>query len=495
MESIIKTISNPVFFTVNNSYPIQSDISLECDEVDIIGVTATVLNQSVECMSGITKGLVRVAFTVLYANEKPAVYESGADLSFEQRDDKIEQNSLYQLKCECEDVKFLVKEDGTITVSAIVEVHATYCAKSELSFLQDIEGAVVKTEQRKVYNSRGCMQATSANFEGEKKFNFEIEKVLCHNDSARLLQTECGIGEIIVDGEILSEFTLLTSSGEIVTSFMTTAFRYEIESEGVSVDSVAFASARLQNANFKISFLNEENASKIDAEYTLNFGAVVLDECAVNCVIDGFSTTHEITVNSENLNFNSGFSFTSYKHKCFGEGICEIEQGEKVVCSLNSRVEILQFNTQPTDGVYKVEGIVYCNLLTVNNQKYKIKQAKIAFDFNIESELEMLDLNATASNVIVRGLEQKCIIDCEIVFGVLSKKCESCNCVCFVEEGEKRATTQSAISVLFISKGDDLWTVCKKALTTEQSILADNPDITFPVASDKAIVVYKSLND
>ena len=80
MESIIKTISNPVFFTVNNSYPIQFDISLDCDEADIIGVTAMVLSQSVECSKGLSKGLVRVVFTLLHSGEKTSVYESGAEI-------------------------------------------------------------------------------------------------------------------------------------------------------------------------------------------------------------------------------------------------------------------------------------------------------------------------------------------------------------------------------------------------------------------------------
>ena len=339
------------------------------------------------------------------------------------------------------------------------------------------------------------MQSSSATLEGEKQFGFEIERVLCHNDSVRVLQTESGIGEIIVNGEILSEFALLTTAGEVVTAFMTTNFRYEIECDGASVDSLAFASASVKNANFKISVLGDETNSKIEGEYSLVFGVVVLDECSVNCVIDGFSTTHEMTITTENLLFDSGFSFNSYKHKCFGEGICELENGEKVICALNSRVEVLQFDLNNSDSSYRVEGVVYCNLLTVNNQKYKIKSAKIACEYKFNSELKPVDLNATVCNVVVRSLDQKCIIDCEVVFGIITKKCESSSCACFAEEGEERVNNQSAISVLFISKGDDLWTVCKKALTTEQNILADNPDITFPASSDKAIVDYKSLNN
>ena len=319
--------------------------------------------------------------------------------------------------------------------------------------------------------------------------------MLCHSDSVRVLQTESGIGEIIVDGEILSEFSLLTVAGEVVNTSMLTAFRYEIECDGVSVDNLSFANACMQNANFKISFLNDENSSKVTGEYQIVFNAVVLSENTVSCVIDGFSTTHELLLSYENLIFDNAFSFSSYKHKCFGEGICELEKGERVICALSGRVDILQATKQEKLANTKIEGIVNLSLLTQLGESKKIKSAKIAFDFNLDSDLQLSDLSATVKNIVVRSLEQKCIIDCEVVFSALFKNSESSNMACHAEEGEARTVTQSAISVLFISKGDDLWTVCKKALASEKNILADNPDITFPATSDKAIVVYKRLGE
>ena len=56
------------------------------------------------------------------------------------------------------------------------------------------------------------------------------------------------------------------------------------------------------------------------------------------------------------------------------------------------------------------------------------------------------------------------------------------------------ALLSSAISVVFINKGDDLWSICKKACAPEQVILADNPNLTFPVNEDKAVVVYRKIN-
>ena len=495
MESIIKTISTPTFFTVNNSYPIQTDISLDVEPNEIIGVTATALHQSVECSKGSVKVGVRVLFTVLYGSDKVLVYESGVDYNFEQRDEKIEPNSLYKQNCICDDAKILVNDDGSLTVSTVIEFSATFCVTNQLSFLQDVDGAEVKTEQKKVVSMQKCLQPVTATFDGEKQLNFEIERVLCHSDSVRVLQTESGIGEIIVDGEILSEFSLLTVAGEVVNTSMLTAFRYEIECDGVSVDNLSFANACMQNANFKISFLNDENSSKVTGEYQIVFNAVVLSENTVSCVIDGFSTTHELLLSYENLIFDNAFSFSSYKHKCFGEGICELEKGERVICALSGRVDILQATKQEKLANTKIEGIVNLSLLTQLGESKKIKSAKVAFDFNLDSDLQLSDLSATVKNIVVRSLEQKCIIDCEVVFSALFKNSESSNMACHAEEGEARTVTQSAISVLFISKGDDLWTVCKKALASEKNILADNPDITFPATSDKAIVVYKRLGE
>ena len=84
-------------------------------------------------------------------------------------------------------------------------------------------------------------------------------------------------------------------------------------------------------------------------------------------------------------------------------------------------------------------------------------------------------------------------MECELYFFGAFAKYSQANFICDMQIGEEKNQDTSAISVVFINKGEDLWSVCKKACATEKVVLADNPDITFPASEDKAIVVYRKI--
>jgi hypothetical protein len=102
-------------------------------------------------------------------------------------------------------------------------------------------------------------------------------------------------------------------------------------------------------------------------------------------------------------------------------------------------------------------------------------------------------VNAQAQAVVARNLDGKCLLEFELVFTLTYAQNESRIITVNAIVGEEREQKSAAFSVVFIDKGDDLWTVCKKALASEQVILADNPDVTFPAKADKAVVVYRKL--
>jgi len=121
------------------------------------------------------------------------------------------------------------------------------------------------------------------------------------------------------------------------------------------------------------------------------------------------------------------------------------------------------------------------------------ERVQAPFFVTVESDQAPVFANAQIHGAVARNLEGKCLLEFEIILTLTSAKQEEVVLTVNAIEGEERDQKSSAISVVFINQGDDLWAVCKKALASEQVILADNPDVTFPAKADKAVVVYRKL--
>ena len=66
--------------------------------------------------------------------------------------------------------------------------------------------------------------------------------------------------------------------------------------------------------------------------------------------------------------------------------------------------------------------------------------------------------------------------------------------VCSAEEGEAVEEPDSAISVYIPRAGDGLWELAKSLKKTPEEVLANNPDVEFPIREGQRVIIYRKKN-
>lgn len=491
MESVLNSIKQPKRLKIIQAYPVSVALGIDFSVDDLLTARAQCFVKNIACGSGAVKVSGITLFNVLYKEEgELAHYESGADFSFNIENDKIDSFCLSDI-CAKISAPEIIKGENGIELTAQITVEGCLILPQETTYLSEIEGAITKTEQFYTLSFAGLRMAT-VEFEGEKTVGGLVDKVICLGDSAQIYNTRAGDGEVTVEGEIYSDLLIITTAGEKICERVITPFKYELDCVESLPSSVVTVNAKISERSFKV-VANEEDANTlVSGEYKVHFYLCVCQQTAVNCVIDGFSATNELFLEGGEATFLKQFENRNYKYKCFGEGDARFDSQEKVLATLFPFVEIADYFVEK--GELKISGLVNCVALTKGENGLQSKAVQTPFSAVFDCDGEPLHLQAFAKNTLCRNLDGKCLTESEIEFTLLTQNLTQTKVTVNFTEGAERTQKQSAISVTFINKGDDLWAVCKKALASEQVILADNPGITFPAKEDRAVVVYRKLN-
>lgn len=492
MENIFKQVNCPSIIKITHSYPISVALALEQGIADILSHQAVACVNSVNSSNGVARVNGVAFFNILYKEEgKILSYESSAELAFEISDSRISADSLVNLNIYVKN-SAVTKGANGLEITAQIHAEGYFNCPRAISFLEDIEGAVVKKGEITPLTCVKCFTAT-AQVDGEKSYPFFIERVIYHSECARVTNAISATGEIIVEGEIISELLLLKRNGERALERIVTPFRYEVDCEASEPNHLVNAFVSVNQATFKISSEEEANSAEIACEYSLFVSGVLTAQTAVNCVIDGFSTTNELDFESEKEEITRLLETRAIKHKHFGEGDITLGLTDSVIATAFCAVEELEIKKEQPASV-DINGVATCFVI-VKKEDGELygERVQAPFFVTVESDQSPVFANAQIHGAVARNLEGKCLLEFEIILTLTSAKQEEVILTVNAIEGEERDQKSSAISVVFINQGDDLWAVCKKALASEQVILADNPDVTFPAKADKAVVVYRKL--
>ncbi len=491
MEKVFDSVKNPTIIKINYSYPITLTLAFEQEPNDILAFYANAYVKNLSPQSGVISVKGNALFNIIYKEEgEMKHYESGADFSFDVTDEKIAPSCLADFRLFVQNIEYK-KSEGGISVTAEILASGEQIIADEKTFLTDISGAIVQKKEVPVLAYVGCCNSV-AEAEGEKTFHSFIEKIICYNDEVKVISQTAGINEIVVEGEIYSELLVISKGGERSSERIVTPFRYEVDCDIADPRFSVVSVARISERSFKISSEEEENKSVVSAAYTMRVYSSIFETRSVNCVIDGFSTSNEMELEMGDFLCLKEFYKTSFSHKHFGECTASFETTDFVSANLFPEAQVTNYFCE--NGKLEINGLVSCFAIIKNKEgEYSCQRAEAPFGVSFDCDGEPLKVDASVKKGLTRNLDGKCLLECELDFCVWMKNEENERVVCSFVEGEERAQKQSAISVIFINKGDDLWSVCKKALASEQSILADNPGITFPAKEDKAVVVYRKL--
>ena len=383
-----------------------------------------------------------------------------------------------------------------LTITGYVGVEASVTENKRVSVLSASDNLIVDAKERQFTKSYGQRESVYP-LEEEFEIGYKIEEVLSQRALPLITAVQCGVGCIIVDGEVLFSTILLQSKekNDIIREERILPFRAEIECEDAmpSMSATAIAQEKLFKTDISVDQVNGNTLVKVNVNLLL-VGEVFYSE-NVSVIEDAFSTTQEVEIEKEEHHFNRPCDQrNATKQLTLSATTDALPVGTTLACCLGEKVEVLSA-TCIEDGI-KVSGVVWLNCLFKDseNQVFSRKLEspfETVIDARCECECEY-SVKALCHRVRARLISNTEIeLSIEGLFSVYpTEKCKVSLIKSIKSVGEK-PKNQHAISVYIPYEGEELWSLAKRLNLSPQALLQTNQDLQFPLSGKERIVVYR----
>lgn len=486
METVKKNINDIKCMHLAVASAISCSLTGVADGDRIIGLNANARFLNAEYTEGECKITARVLFSALIEGENGTeCIENAAEFDAKFLNADILENSLLFTDFSVESLTSQ-KDGDQYRINAIINSEAHFCIKSQAGAVVKIDEAIEKNRQEKCIEEYDVV-FDEGEFEGESLTSSPVAKILFHEENARVLNARCGINQVTVEGEVYSEFIYITENGKIAKENLTVPFSYEIECNGCRADFYAVAWASVNEVNYKV-LLPDEQKNSVQLTALVKFCVAVYSPTELQLTEDAFLKTGDLQLKRDKTYICTFAANKPFLYKSFGEAVCE--KGDKsIIAALGGNVNALNYKCE--NGKLQLSGTVRTSVVTSSEGgELSTTFAELPFSCTFNCEGEPFCVHAFAKNVTAKSLEEKCLMECEIVFDCACYSRTQAEYISDVTMGEQRKTEQSAINIIFIEKGDDMWSVCKKARVSESVLIAQNPELVLPAEKHSAIVVY-----
>lgn len=475
---------------VSASNPISYGFTPQTEDAEIVAVRASVRTQNISVSGGECKVSACALFTVVLKGDDGFCQEENTvafDVVF--KNDRIADDRPINVCYSVGDVKYSLNGEEYV-ISAIIDSEADFYVATEQEYVCGQEGATVKTEEIETL-VRIADFGSVFDSDGDKEFSFEIAAMLCHEERVRVKSVACGIDHVSISGEIIAEFLFVTPRGEFSRESLTVPFTTEAECENCTPDDFAVAFTEVQAANYRVENDGEKKRSVLSGEFTLGFYINVFRSETHTIIVDAFSAREELLLGKGELGYVCGAGNRELNYKCFGEAASDKGEGH-AVCVLGG--EVYAFDYVKEGAKFNLNGVVRADILVRDKDETLRKAyAELPFACSFDYDGEPAAVACNPLKINAKDLDGKCVLECELAIGTQYVRYAATVAVTEIEAGEERKPDDCAVRIVFVEKGDDAWTVCKKACISQDELFKLNSELNFPAEKDSGIVVYRKL--
>lgn len=381
-----------------------------------------------------------------------------------------------------------------LTAIAHVSVEATVIDVKEYECLENGEDVVCDITENTFLISHGRKETTYPLSE-EFTLSYKVKEVLSQNAICVITNAQCGVGSIIVDGEVYLSAILLQSSEkkDIIKESKVVPFRIEIDCDDAMPSDMAVCSARVRA--FKTDVSVDDEKSTVNAVITLKLCAEAFTESVFSLSHDVFSKTEELDVKKDVFTARARL-----EDRCIRKDVNiavsseEDFDGCEVLGTFFERIELI--SKEKSGDNLLVTGALSCSAIL---RKTDGTLRTLALDFPVDLSIELgtqdfdeYELFAVCEKSSIRIVDANHLeISAGLIFTLSPYKIKDVNYVKEVVVVGEKQLEEDAISVIIPLAGEDLWSLSKRLNQSPEEIISANPDISFPLSGEERIVVYR----
>ena len=485
-----KDLQRVVLQQKNKATNVECPTELACDVKDILSMSAqATLTDSFRQDDEIRyKG--RVIFNVIYLLEGEIRRKELGVEFLESCTCPFEPNAKIEVELDCEGIS--ANKTQKLTLQTIVTAKITAYNEKITPVFGTGENLCVNT--KKIEKTDLCGDL-SGNFtiDDQVEYGFTLKNVLSSSSRASVTGCQCGMGCVIIDGEIILSLALLPfdENSDIIKETRTIPFRLELEGERVDLTDIAFANATVLKTGVKVFVDEGQGKTTLESQTEICLTAKAYKKQEFDYVDDLFCVNRQLSIAKENFDLEVFEKQKFHTQKVNGKAFCTPPENSRLVCVMEERVYGVSYRFG--DGL-TVEGVLSAHVLFENLQNKALSSvmAEIPFSFNIDENQTVDNLKCVCRSTNARLRSDEVEMDGELALTYQVKSQKQISVVTQVTEGEGKQSV-SAFSVYIPSKTDTLWEVAK-ALSTPQEIISEqNPNLNFPITDNQRIVVYNKL--
>lgn len=497
----------PIFEKINfhqRAGEAKEQIKIDCktsvqteNVLSVLAVSPSVTVEATSVSEGKTAYKAKATFYVSFMDSDGRIRkcECGNEISGELLSDCFNEGAKVKLTASFDKVE--TQTTGIyLSVIGYVTVFAQAFDYQAVPALTSGENIIINESELSPFKGLGVCRGTYPVSE-EFELPYPVEEVLFHRADAVITATQCGVGSIIVDGEVLLSFVLLqkTEKSDIIKESKTVPFRIEVESEDVMPSMQAVASVVEKSIKTDVSVDEQSERSLVSVDVSLLIEGEAFSKNSLVVASDAFSTQNELEVIKEKcIDYSIEQSRTENAVISAKAQTSDLPLGTTVLAVSGENISVVSAECQGENllitGVYSA--IVY--LKDVENSVFTKKvespfEKSLPFGYDCQTQVSVTAKAYKGQAKILSASEIG--VESEVYFTVYPvKKCEHC----VVKEvrvlGEKQQN-QSAISVYIPTPGEQLWSLAKRLNVCPEKLIETNKDLQFPLTGDERIVVYR----
>ncbi len=479
-------LSSSVLVRASNKVECRIPLTEE-ESASVIKIDAVTYLGNAEVLKGEIRYSGKAVFTVLYKVDGGIKkYEAGVEYSFRFACEDAKESSAILGEVVIENPS-ITQLNGIVTASGIVVFKGQLSSKKEVEYFE---------KDKNLHIKKGELTAVKEilNFSKENKIEEEFEtddlisNVLLHSEKVSVIDCQCGINSVIVDGEVEVNMLIEQMNKSVPTKIVKQIpFRVEVEVDGVSVDNYACVNALVKGASIKVYVDESKNKSSISIEVNLLVCGSVYENVNFEPCLDAYSKTNEIYIEKERLKLNRINGFKRIDFKVENEISLNDDKNSRLICLLSDKIEEISVN-----GL-DLTGAVTFNLL-LENDGYFVESVTLPISFTLPLVGNVCNgLKGAVTEVEIKNKDIKPIISFKVSVCYLDFTEFDFDVIKKVSEGEVKTINDSAISVYIPKPNDSLWEISKELGVSEDEILKINGDLTFPLSGEERIVIYREI--
>lgn len=380
--------------------------------------------------------------------------------------------------------------EGYVTITAQV----TACGQAQA--FTGGENVIVKKEEIPIVKSCGVKKGIFP-IEEEFEINYPIQEVLSHRARAIVTAVQCGVGAIIVDGEVLLSAIMLqkNQNNDIIKENKNLPFRIEIECEDAMPNMQATARAKERSHKIDVSVDEENGKSVLSASVSLFLEGEAFYDQTLSVATDAFSTENDLDIVKNELPFFKVGEIRSLSANISNRAETqELPVGAIVLAVGGESAEIVD---KRCDGDKLIVNGVVNAVVYLKEVDGKVFTRRIetpfesvmdcAFDTCVDLEVRADAYNGRAKIVSIDQID----FDAEIIFTVYPQEVGVVKVIGEVKSLDKKKVNVSPISVYIATEGEELWSLAKRLNVCPEMLVATNKDLQFPLTGKERIVIFR----